>query len=160
MKFEKIASWIEEFLILILILSSVAVVFVNIVLRYLFHTGFVFVEEYARYALVLLVYLAVSQAIKKKSMIKVDIVSGVFKRGRIVFDLLSNGLSFFMGVLLIVFGIKFTYFQYTTGQVSIAMELPMYIAYAVVPLGGLLMCLRYTADTVQTIRDHFSSKTS
>ncbi|BBO75942.1 hypothetical protein DSCW_33590 [Desulfosarcina widdelii] len=124
-KFEKMASHVEEFLILILILSSVAVVFLNIVLRYIFHTGFVFVEEYARYALVLLVYLAVSQAVKKNSMIKVDIVPDMFKRGRVVFTLLSNGFSFFMGVLLIVLGLKFTVYQYTTGQVSVAMELPM-----------------------------------
>ena len=157
---EKVASRIEEFLILALILSSVAVVFFNIVLRYLFSNGFVFAEEYARYALVLLVYLSASQAIKKNRMIKVEIIAEIFSGSKFILTLISNGFSFIMGVLLILFGWQFTVYQYGTGQESIAMRLPMYVAYAIVPFGGVLMCIRYVVSTYQTVRKHFSGETN
>jgi len=155
---EKAISRIEEISILILILSSLIVVFINIMLRYLFSTGFVFAEEYARYTMVLLVYLAVSQAVKRGTMIKVDIVSNMLKRGNIAIILLSNIFSFIMGAILVIFGLQFTVYQYHTGQESIAMRLPMYIAFAVVPLGGLLMCFRYSINIYQALADHFSFK--
>lgn len=156
--FEKAASRVEEFLILILILSSVAVVFLNIVLRYLFSLGFVFAEEYARYSLVLLVYLSTSQAIKKNSMIKVELLTKMFGGSEFVLALIANGFSFIMGVLLIVFGWQFTVYQYGTGQVSVAMGLPMYLAYAIVPLGGCLLCIRYILSTYDLVRKRFSGK--
>jgi TRAP-type C4-dicarboxylate transport system permease small subunit len=156
---EKYTTLIEEFLILALVLSSVAVVFVNIVLRYLFSKGFVFAEEYARYALVLLVYISVSQAIKKNRMIKVEIITEMFTGSKFALTLVSNGFSFVMGVLLIVFGWQFTLYQYQTGQASIAMRLPMYLAHAIVPFGGLLMCVRYAVSTHQTIRGRRAGKT-
>lgn len=155
---EKVATRIEEFLILALILSSVAVVFLNIVLRYLFSNGFVFAEEYARYALVLLVYLSVSQAIMKNRMIKVEVITEMFGGSKFLLTLISNGFSFVMGVLLIIFGWQFTVYQYGTGQESIAMRLPMYLAYAIVPFGGGLMCVRYAVSTYQTVREHFTEK--
>jgi C4-dicarboxylate transporter DctQ subunit len=153
-KFEKILSITEEAIILVMIISSLLFVFLNIVLRYLFAGGFAAAEEYARYTMVLLVYIGMSQAIKHKSMIKVDILSTFLPKLQLPFDLISNVCSMIMALILIWFGTEFMMFQYETGQKSIGMELPLWIAYGFVPLGGILMLGRYIADTIESIKTH------
>ena len=154
-RIEKTISTAEECIIFFSIISSLVVLFVNIVLRYLFAKGFVFSEEYARYSMVLLVYVGVSQTIKRDSMIKVDIVSHFLPKAKITLDLISNFFSLVAAILLVWFGYQFTTWQYSTGQTSIAMELPLWIAYAIVPAGGLMMALRYTVSTLAIIREAF-----
>ncbi len=151
-KAEKILTFLEEYIILISIVSSLIVVFINIVLRYLFAKGFVFSEEYARYTMVLIVYLGVSQAVKKNSMIRVDILSHFFPALQLPMDVIANLFSLLAAVILICFGLQFTVWQFNTGQNSIAMEIPLWIAYAIVPIGGLLMGLRYTVNTIGIIK--------
>jgi C4-dicarboxylate transporter, DctQ subunit len=151
-KFEKILSITEETIILVSIISSLLFVFLNIVLRYLFSGGFVAAEEYARYTMVLLVYVGLSQVVKKRGMIKVDIITTFIKKSKLPLDVISNLLSLAVAVCLIWFGLQFTIWQYSTGQKSIGMELPLWIAYAVVPLGGLLMLGRYIVDTLKIIK--------
>jgi C4-dicarboxylate transporter DctQ subunit len=150
--FEKILTKAEETVIFLCIISSLIVIFVNIVLRYVFTSGFVFSEEYARYTMVLLVYLGVSQAIKNGSMIKVDILTSFFPKAEFTLNVISNIAALISAVLLIWFGIKFTLWQATTGQKSIAMQIPMYIAYSIVPMGGALMLLRYIVSTLELFR--------
>jgi TRAP-type C4-dicarboxylate transport system permease small subunit len=151
-KIEKILSLIEETIILVCIISSLVFVFANIVLRYGFAGGFVAAEEYARYTMVLLVYIGLSQVVKKRGMIKVDIITAFIKKSALPLDLLSNILSLVVAVFLIWFGYKFTVWQYSTGQTSIGMELPLWIAYAVVPVGGVLIFIRYIVDTLNIIK--------
>ena len=67
-------------------------------------------------------------------------------------DLIANIFSLIAAIILIWFGLKFTIWQYSTGQKSIAMELPMWIAFAIVPLGGSLMFMRYTVSTIGMIK--------
>jgi C4-dicarboxylate transporter DctQ subunit len=145
-KIEKILSLIEETIILVCIISSLVFVFANIVLRYGFAGGFVAAEEYARYTMVLLVYIGLSQVVKKRGMIKVDIITAFIKKSALPLDLLSNILSLVVAVFLIWFGYKFTV------QTSIGMELPLWIAYAVVPVGGVLIFIRYIVDTLNIIK--------
>lgn len=151
-RIEKMLSETEEIIIFLSIFSSLIVIFVNIVLRYLFAKGFVFSEEYARYSMVLLVYIGVSQAIKKNSMIRVDIISSFMPEAKFSLDLIANIFSLIAAIILIWFGLKFTIWQYSTGQKSIAMELPMWIAFAIVPLGGSLMFMRYTVSIIGMIK--------
>ena len=151
----RIEKWIsagEECVLFVSIVSSLCLVFVNITLRYLFGGGYSFVDEYARYSMILLVYAGVSQAIKKDGMIKVDILSHYLPRTKIAFDLASNLVSLAVAVILVWAGLQFTTWQYSTGQTSVAMDLPLWIAYAIVPMGGLLMILRYTVSTVSILR--------
>lgn len=159
-KIEKILSLTEEGIILVSIISSLVFVFVNIVLRYLFAGGFVAAEEYARYTMVLLVYVGLSQVVKKRGMIKVDIINTLVAKLKLPLDLLSNLVSLVIAVFLIVLGWQFTTWQFSTGQKSIAMELPLWIAYAVVPLGGVLMLIRYIVDTLDIIREAWKKQES
>lgn len=150
-KLEKVLTLTEETIILLCMVTSLMFIFVNIVLRYLFGGGFVYAEEFARYTMVLLVYMGVSQAIKKGAMIKVDILSVAIPKLQVPLDIISNILSLVVAVILIKYGYEFTKWQHMTGQTSIAMGLPMWIAYAVVPAGGVLMFVRYTVSTLEIL---------
>ncbi|MFA5517829.1 MAG: TRAP transporter small permease [Spirochaetota bacterium] len=151
-KLERVLTITEETIILLCMVTSLVFVFVNIVLRYLFGGGFVFAEEYARYTMVLLVYMGVSQAIKNGSMIKVDLLTVAVQRLQVPLDIISNILSMVVAVILIKYGYEFTKWQRMTGQTSIAMDLPLWIAYGIVPVGGVLMLVRYTVSTIGIVQ--------
>jgi C4-dicarboxylate transporter DctQ subunit len=158
-KLEVILSKAEEMIILLCIVSSLLFVFVNIVLRYFFARGFVSAEEYARYTMVLLVYIGASQVVKKRGMIRVDVLSVLFQRFKFPIDVLSNLISLLTAVCITVFAFQFTIWQFSTGQKSIAMELPLWIAYGVVPLGGCLMVMRYIVDTIVLVKENTGKDT-
>jgi C4-dicarboxylate transporter, DctQ subunit len=151
-KMEKILSVMEEAIILVAIISSLLFVFFNICMRYLFGGGWVEAEEYARYIMVLLVYIGLSQTIKKNAMIKVDLITVLIKKAQLPCDIISNIFSLIVGIILIWAGWNFTTWIYTTGQKSIGMELPLWIAYAIIPVGGVLIVVRYIASTFGIIK--------
>lgn len=151
-KIEKTLSGVEEAIIFLSIISSLILVFINILLRFFFSKGFVFSEEYARYSMVLLVYIGVSQAIKKDTMIRVDILSHFLPKSKFFLDISASVFSMIVAFMLFWFGLEFTIWQYSTGQTSIGMELPMWIAFAVVPMGALLMLMRYLVKTIEMIK--------
>ena len=159
-KIEKVITYIEEFLILILMISSLIFLCVNIFLRFFFSTGFVFIEEYARYGMVFLTYFAVSQSIKKNGMIKMDLISSGGEKKENVFRVISNIFSIIMGIILIVFGWQYTAWMFASGERTIGMQVPTFLVYAIVPLGGLLMCFRYIVDTYNVLGKIMSGKPS
>jgi len=159
-KIEKILSQTEEAIILVSIVSSLLFVFVNIVLRYLFSGGFVAAEEYARYTMVLLVYIGLSQVVKKRGMIKVDIINTLVAKLKLPLDFFSNIASLVVAIILIWFGFQFTAWQFANDQKSIGMELPLWIAYAIVPVGGVLMLIRYIVDTLDMIKEVWKKQES
>jgi C4-dicarboxylate transporter DctQ subunit len=109
--------------------------------------------------MVLLVYIGASQVVKKRGMIRVDVLSVLFQRFKFPIDVLSNLISLLTAVCITVFAFQFTIWQFSTGQKSIAMELPLWIAYGVVPLGGCLMVMRYIVDTIVLVKENTGKDT-
>lgn len=77
---KKIFSWIDTIAIWLAVLSLIltfALVFLNVVLRYIFGTGFAWSEEGARYALMAVIILGVLQVTHNRSHFSVDLLTGI-----------------------------------------------------------------------------------
>jgi len=150
---KKIWDHFEEYLLVWSLMFSVALVFFQIVMRYVFNHSLSWTEELARYLFVWQVWLGASFAVKKRAHLKItmllDSLHGLPKKVVYFISLLVwLGISFFLAYS----GGKLTLIILQQGQVSPAMRMPMAFAYASVPVGCLLMCVRLVEQIVTEIR--------
>ena len=102
----KVIHWLdkhfEEGLSAILLAAMSVVVLLQIILKW-FHLPLSWSEEMARYMFIWLIYIASSYAVKKRSHIKVEILSLLFKeKGNFILDLIAD-LAFLVFATVITY---------------------------------------------------------
>lgn len=125
---------LEEYLLVFLSAFTVAVIFLQVVMRYVMQDSLVWSEEIARYAFIWMIYIGVSYAIKKDKHIKADALTLLFKeKGKIILGMVGNVLFLVFAVVLSFYG-----FEIVTriSRMSPALELPLAWVYAA-PVVGL-----------------------
>ena len=139
--YEIFRKFIDIFII-VLFTILILVVFSQVVFRYVFNNSLTWAEEMARYLQVWIVFLAAAAAIRTGSHISVDYATHNLS------SRYKNFLGIIIAILTILFlGIVTTYGYklfiqiYHSTQRSPAMQMPMSVAYAAVPVGGLFMLI-------------------
>ena len=139
-----------EIVIIILFAVLVAVVFYQVVARYIFNDPPSWTEELARYCQVWIILLTSSICIRKGSHLAVDYFShslsvGVKKNINIV----MSSLIVLYILIVIIFGWKLMVVgQY---QLSPALQIKMSFVYVIFPLSGVLMLLEAVLKTTDLI---------
>lgn len=122
-------------------------VFVQVVMRYVFSNSLSWSEELARFIFLWLSWIGASYAVKERSHFRVemfaDLLKGLPRRNFEYFVLI---VWFAFSFVLTWLGTKLVLFLYDTGQTSAAMDIPMTIPYASVPVGCALMCVRLLVE--------------
>jgi len=126
------------------IIFTSLLLFVNVVMRYVFMMPIFWAEELVRYLMVWMVFIGSSQVTSWGGHIGVDILPRFLsKRGNLI-------LAFAVNLVCIAFCCVLVYYSYIqmnrvkiAQQVSPALEIPMWLAYAAIPTGTLLMLIRY-----------------
>ena len=123
------------------ILLSVAIVlFAQVVMRFVFNSGFSWSEEYARYAIIWGVMLIANVLIKDNELITVDFLDALWPKKMIV---LRD--SFYQFIILLLLGVilKEGWGQAVSGLKSsmVTMNIKWFYAYLAVPVGTALCCI-------------------
>lgn len=143
-RFNWLVSRAEEIIIGTLIFLASLILFSNVVARYLFNAGFPWAEEVVRYQIVWMVFLGASVAAREGIHIGVDILAkfsppSVAKLIR----LLVNLISVVFALMLVFFGADLISQTRMFGQVSPALQVPMWLVQLAIPVGGGLMAIRF-----------------
>lgn len=140
----------EEALLILLLVLMTAVMFAQIVMRFVFRQSMSWPEEFCRFSFVISGFLSIGYCIRKDKMLKVDILVGFFP------DFLKKGLDLLGRIVTLIFFSYFSYYGYfammnsiQTGMKSPAMEVPMAILYASVFFGSAIGVLRQIQDLVR-----------
>jgi TRAP-type C4-dicarboxylate transport system permease small subunit len=129
-----------EVLTVILLGIITAMVSVEVILRYGFGKSLDITDEFTRYALVWMVFLACSLAVADNSHIRVEFVVNLFKgKRRAAVNLFAQLLFTGFLVFLIVEGTVALSFQFD--QIIPTLNISMFWFYLAMPIGGLLMIL-------------------
>ncbi|UYG00643.1 MULTISPECIES: TRAP transporter small permease [unclassified Halomonas] len=144
----KLDAWLsrsEEVVIGLLILSAALILFANVVARYVFNFGFSWAEELVRYQIVWMVLLGASVAARQGIHIGIDILRR-FSPPPIAraLELLVHAISIGFCAFLVFYGIELTEQTHRFGQVSSALQAPMWVVQLAIPVGALLMGIRFT----------------
>ena len=133
----------KSFLAGAMIVSSL-LLFVNVVMRYVFLLPIYWAEEFVRYLMVWLIFIGASQVTLWGGHVAVDIVPRLFsKRGNAILAFIVNGICILFCILLAYLSLKQMLRVKGAGQISPALEIPMWIAYLSIPAGTILMLIRF-----------------
>lgn len=152
---DALLSRLEEFFLGGTILFTSILLFVNVILRYVFHHSIYWAEELVRYMMVWLIFFGGSQVVRKEGHIRVDVVLRMLPpRGQRIWEIAVNVINILMLAVLFWFSMQQCLRVFASQQVSPAMELPLGLVYLSVPCGCLLMMLRYTQRLIKLIFAH------
>jgi C4-dicarboxylate transporter, DctQ subunit len=126
------------------IIFTSLLLFVNVVMRYVFMMPIYWAEELVRYLMVWLVFIGASQVTSWGGHIAVDILPRFLsKRGNLILAFAVNMVCIAFCGVLAYYSLEQMLRVKAAHQVSPAMELPMWLAYAAIPAGTVLMLIRY-----------------
>jgi TRAP-type C4-dicarboxylate transport system permease small subunit len=148
----KIIRKVTEIVIIFLFVVLVAVVFYQVVARYIFNDPPSWTEELARYCQVWIILLASSICIRKGSHLAVDYFGHKLgAEAKRMINILMGSLIVLYIAVVIVFGWKLMVVgQY---QLSPALQVKMSFVYIIFPLSGVLMLLEAIIKTASHIRN-------
>ena len=130
------------FIVPLMFLMSI-IIFVQVVMRYVFHSSLPWSEEMARYMFVWLVYFSVSYTARREKHIRIDAAINIYpKKARPYIEILSEVIVLCFAIFIAVTG--YTVFGKIawSGQMSPAMRIPMQFVYAAPMIGMGLTAIR------------------
>jgi len=127
-----------------LLAITVAIVVLQVFFRYVLNDSLSWSEEAARYLFIWAALLGFSSCVESGRLFSFEMLaSRLPSAGKLVCSILFAGAAIaFIWVLVFNGGILVAH---TTSQVSPAMEMPMALAYAALPVGGILMAIHFLA---------------
>jgi len=142
-------DWFEKTAVTALLGTMILVVFLQVIFRFVLKGSLPWSEELARYVMVWAVFIGASMGAKSGAHIGVGALVKLFPRGwRKSLVVVSASFSVVFCAVVFYLSAKVVLNIFMSGQVSPAMEIPMYLAYAAVPVGILLMGVRFVEAAV------------
>jgi C4-dicarboxylate transporter, DctQ subunit len=136
-------EYIEEFFLVASLVAMVVLIFGQVVGRYVFQSAPSWTEEMARYIHIWQVWIGASYAIRQQKHIRVEAFRSLFShRNQQILDTISIIIWFVLALFLAVLGTQLVVSSFHNGQLTPAMQLPMWIPFIAIPLGGTGMCVR------------------
>ena len=153
-KIDDVLTAIEENIIAILLFVMMGIAFYGVIARFILHNSLSWGDESSRYLSIWAVFIGASLGIKKGAHIGVEafVMMAPQKVQKYIMILTTViGIAFCCAVTFI--GFDYTLKLLRTGQMSPGMRIPIVWAYAAVPVGCLLMTLRYIMQLINQIVD-------
>jgi C4-dicarboxylate transporter DctQ subunit len=143
----------EEILVVVLIGLASYLTFQEVVLRYVFNTGWSGSYEITTMALIWCTFIGASLGVKENIHIGVDVLVVKFgpKTQRILI-IVSIALCLLFGIIVAVKGFEFSKFISSRHLLSRDLRIPMEIGYLAIPVGGVLVSLRFVERLVYVLK--------
>lgn len=153
-KIKKFLDHLEEFLAVSTMLGASFLVFIQVVLRYLFHDSLFWSEEVARYLVIWCVFIGSSIAVREKGHATVDAIIAIlptaFKK---LFFILASLAGVVFCIVLIWSGALVVSNVVGYGNVTPSLGISMAFPYLAVPVGGALMLYRFLQLLINDIKN-------
>lgn len=149
----KVWNKTEEVLVFILLALASYLTFQEVVLRYVFGTGWGGSYEITIMALIWCTFIGASLGVRENIHIGVDVLVKKFHpKVQKVILILSILLSILFAVIVAVKGFEFAHFISRSKLLSRDLRIPMEIGYLAVPVGGVLLGLRFVEQLVYVLQ--------
>lgn len=154
---KKINRFEEIFLITTLALM-VALIFGQVVGRYVFQSAPSWTEEATRHIHIFQVWIGAGYAVKLREHIRVTAFVDLFKGNtRKVLDMISTLIWFILVLLVAIFGTQLVMTTFNYGQVASGTQIPFWIPYLAVPLGALSMSIRLIQQMFEIYKKDYNT---
>ena len=145
---------LEEYLLIGSFFVTVAVIFVQVVARYVFNNSLTWSEEFARYIFVWQIWLGAAYAAKINKHINITVAREKMpQRIQVILEALVMVLWVAFAVFMVVKGKDVIAYVLRSKQRTPALQIPMAVPYMSVPVGCGLMGLRILQNFIKSIPD-------
>jgi len=152
----KIWDHFEEYILTYSLMVSVALVFIQVIMRRIFNNSLTWSEELARYLYVWQTWLGVSYAARNGTHLRITMLKDRLPEGaQKVLEVFVTAVWIGFGLFVMYQGMAVVNTITTFGQKSSALRIPMQICYVSIPVGMLLMCVRVVE---RMVKDTFIQK--
>ncbi|AEX24919.1 TRAP transporter small permease [Vibrio sp. EJY3] len=142
-RLSRLLALFENTTVGVLIIYSSVMLFTQIMARAVFNTSFSWAEESVRYAIIWMVFMASSIAFRNNAHISIDVIKQIIPKAlQKPFQVFICLICLTTTFLLAWFGWQLTSRMMMFGQLSSAMELPMYWFYLAIPVSSACMFIR------------------
>ena len=156
-KMNDLLSWACGVLVIIMVPVMTVDIFVQVVMRYVFSSPFMWAEEVARYLLVWISCLGSAYAVRKGMHISIAFVKEMFPgHVRVLLTILSNIIVIVFFVLCIYHGWIDSIEEWA--QRTAAMQIPMTFPKLAIPVGFGLMVLFNAELLIEDIKRVLSER--
>ncbi|AXI00029.1 TRAP transporter small permease [Sporosarcina sp. PTS2304] len=132
----------EAFLVLTLALM-VILIFIQVIGRYVFESAPSWTEELSRYIHIWQVWIGASYAISLKKHLRIEAFVTMFPPLiQKIMETISIVIWFLLALVLAYLGTTLVMSSYSNGQVTPAMQIPMWITFMAIPIGCIGMLYR------------------
>ena len=130
-----------------------AIIFIEVVRRYVFNDSSSYGEETAIYAFIWMTYIATAKGVKERSHLAVTIlVDRMGRRGKFAAAMLSDVCFFTLAVVVFYYSAIALSQSIQFDQTMRGLNLPMWLAIVSVPFGWLLITVRVVQRSTKMIR--------
>jgi C4-dicarboxylate transporter DctQ subunit len=148
---DKIAGC-EKVLLSGLLTAMILLVLTQIILRNFFHCGIIGGVEIIRHLVLWIAFVGAGLATREGRHVKIDMASRILStRGRKIADIISTLFSVVVCTILFVASCKFVYMDYTSAGVASFLNVPLWIMEAIIPVGYLIVTIRFSAQAIGNI---------
>jgi C4-dicarboxylate transporter, DctQ subunit len=141
-----LCNWVEEGALVLTTMTMTCLAFVQVVLRYGFGSGIIWVEEVNRYLMVYLTFFGAALGVKYARHIRIELIEKIVgPRGFEVTQLAVNlvGAAYSASIAYLAWDLTLRLMQ--TGQTSPTLQMPVYIASGIMPVAAAIMFMRYSS---------------
>lgn len=147
-------SAFEEGLSAMLMLSSTLILFVNVLLRYIFHSSTTWAEEVIRYSIIWVAFVGGSLCARQGEHIGIELFTTLLPpKANKALRVLANLIAAVFVAIFAVYAFGLTMQIVQLNQRSPAVYMPMWIVYSSMPLGGFLMAVRFLELAYKTWKE-------
>ena len=136
----------------ILLLAAItAAVCLEVFMRYVLNDPLVWVVEFAEYSLLYICFLGTAWALREGNHVRVDIFLSAFsERWRQRFGVVSSLLGLGIASVLVIWGALAVREKFISGAYNpTVVEFPTWIVLLCIPIGSLILALRFLRNMVE-----------
>lgn len=164
-KLANIFNKIEENALMIALAVMVAVIFLQVVMRYVFNNSPSWSEEFSRYLFVWFSWMGVSAGLKDNEHLRVELLSIALKRRGFVksnemVNILVSLVWLFTTAVVTIYGIEVVMAQMDMNVLTPAMRAPVWIAYLSIPACSAVVGIRLLGKIIESLKIIFGKTNS
>jgi len=150
---DKFLTYFENILVVVFLTFATLLAFVEVVLRYGFHTSIIWSSELVIVSIIWAVFIGLPITLRKGGHIKVDVVVNLLSgKTKIFVVFLSTTIGVLFSLFLFFFSVKYAAFLKESGEISITTDIPEYLYFLALPAGGFLLSIRYVQEILSVIQ--------
>lgn len=149
-------NYLEEFLLVLLLIGISAVMVIQVICRYVFNYSLSWSDELTRYFLVWSCFLSVSYCVKRRISIKIKQLQEAFpERIQAWIRIIRHTIVFIFCIIMIPYAFTYVEQAVSSGAKSSALMLPMYYIQSAPLICFLLLAVRVAQAWIREFKSTF-----